>query len=151
MCLPLSSEKNTESISWTEMCFALAQISKCPKGKVLGGSHRKQSRRDCPNRKALSRFKLIANVCQVIRQNLPNSSGVAGPVGCSSNTAESCLKVVFALSLLSHGLAMLMAVASLTEATAMNNAKPSPNPSPSPSPSPSPNHSPTVSESGMYA
>ena len=48
-------------------------------------------------------------------------------------------------------LAMLMAVASLTEATAMNNAKPNHNPSPSPSPSPSPNHSPTVSESGMYA
>ena len=76
---------------------------------------------------------------------------MAGPVGSSSNTAESGLKVVFALSLLSHGLAMLMAVASLTEATAMNNAKPSPNLSPSPSPSPSPNHSHTVSDSGMYA
>ena len=148
MCLPLSSEKTNESISWTEMCFALAKISKCPKGKVLGGSHRKQSRRDCPNRKALSRFKLIANVCQVIRPNLPNSSGVAGPVGCSSNTAESGFKSGVCLT---HGLAMLMAVASLTEATAMNNAKPNHNPSPSPSPSPSPNHSPTVSESGMYA
>ena len=69
------------------MCFALAQVSKCPHGKVLG-FNKKQSRRDCPNRKALSRFKLIVNVCQVIRQNLPSSSGVAGPIGCSSNTAE---------------------------------------------------------------
>ena len=60
------------------MCFALAQVSKCPNGKVLGFIE-----------KALSRFKLIANVCQVIRQNLPSSSGVAGPVGCSSNTVES--------------------------------------------------------------
>ena len=94
----------------------------------------KKSRRDLSNRKALSRSKLIVNACQVSRQNLPNSSGVAGSVGALPTLLKVALKIVFAISLFSHGLAVLMAVASLTEATTINNAKPSHNPSTSPNP-----------------
>ena len=106
-----------------------------PKRKCIG-FHTKQSRRDLSNRKALSRSKLIVNACQVSRQNLPNSCGVAGSVGALPTLLKVALKIVFAISLFSHGLAVLMAVASLsnTEATTINNAKPSHNPSTSPNP-----------------